>query len=290
MRLLYSVNQPRLILPEIAPTDWHGSLCLEFVNRQGSTQLIHSQSKAPLKIQRSFYPEGSEVCHSVIMHTAGGMVGGDRLSLDFCLKPNAQALITTATAGKIYKTNGREARQIAQVDVASGACLEWLPQETIVFNQAVYRQEMRVNLAPGATWLGWEITRFGRSASGERFVEGEWRSHTEVWQHDRPIWVDRQWLPGSEELFASLHGLANCPVVGSFAWIGRSVDPELIEAARSVWAGNGEIGVTRLMSGLLCRYRGDSTMEARQWFIEVWRLVRRLYYNRPVCIPRVWQQ
>ncbi len=283
------MNQPRSVLTEIASTDWHGSLCLEFANRQGSTQIIHNQTKAPLKIQRPFYPEGSEVCHSVIMHTAGGIVGGDQLSVNIRLKPNAQALITTAAASKIYRTNGREARQIIHIDVASGACLEWLPQETIVFNQAVYHQEMRVNLAPDASWLGWEITRFGRSARGERFIEGNWRSHTEVWQHDRPIWVDRQWLPGSEELFSSPHGLANCPVVASFAWIGRSVDPELVEKARSVWVGDGEIGVTRLMSGLLCRYRGASTMEARQWLIEVWRLVRSRSLDRPVCIPRVWQ-
>jgi len=283
------VNQPRSVLTEIASTDWHGSLCLEFANRQGSTQIIHNQTKAPLKIQRPFYPEGSEVCHSVIMHTAGGIVGGDQLSVNIRLKPNAQALITTAAASKIYRTNGREARQIIHIDVASGACLEWLPQETIVFNQAVYHQEMRVNLAPDASWLGWEITRFGRSARGERFIQGNWRSHTEVWQHDRPIWVDRQWLPGSKELFTSPHGLANCPVVASFAWIGRSIDPELVEKARSVWVGNGEIGVTRLMSGLLCRYRGASTMEARQWLIEVWRLVRSRSLDRPVCIPRVWQ-
>ncbi len=283
------MNHPRSVLTEIASTDWHGSLCLEFANRQGSTQIIHSQAKAPLKIQRPFYPEGSEVCHSVIMHTAGGIVGGDQLSVDIRLKPNAHALITTAAASKIYRTNKREARQIIHVDVASGACLEWLPQETIVFNQAVYRQDMRVDLATDASWLGWEVVRFGRSARGERFIEGNWRSHTEVWQHDRPIWVDRQWLLGSEEVFTSSHGLANCPVVASLAWIGRSVDPELVEKARSVWVGDGEIGVTRLMSGLLCRYRGTSTMEARRWLLEVWRLVRSGFLDRPVCIPRVWQ-
>lgn len=283
------MNQPRSVPTKTAPTDWHGSLCLEFATRQGATQLSHSQAKAPLKTQRPFYPEGSEVCHSVIMHTAGGIVGGDQLSVNICLKPNAQALITTAAASKVYRTNGREARQMIHIDVASGACLEWLPQETIVFNQAVYRQDMRVNLAPDASWLGWEITRFGRSARGERFIEGNWRSHTEVWQHDRPIWVDRQWLPGSEEVFTSPHGLANCPVVASFAWIGRSIEPEWVEKARSVWVGNGEIGITRLMSGLLCRYRGASTMEARQWLIEVWRLARSESLDRPICIPRVWQ-
>ena len=128
------------------------------------------------------------------------------------------------------------------------------------------------------------MTRFGRSASGERFIEGEWRSHTEVWQHDRPIWVDRQWLPRQRGVIhQSSTGWQPVLWLGSFAWIGRSVEPELIETARSVWAGNGEIGVTRLMSGLLCRYRGDSTMEARQWFIEVWRLVRRVVL-RSTCL------
>jgi urease accessory protein len=104
------------------------------------------------------------------------------------------------------------------------------------------------------------------------------------------LWIDRQWLLGSEESFISPHGLNDCPVIGSLALVGRSVEPECVEKARSLWTGNPEsAGVTRLMSGLLCRYRGHSTMEARQWFVEVWRSLRGLYSDRPVCIPRVWQ-
>jgi urease accessory protein len=64
----------------------------------------------------------------------------------------------------------------------------------------------------------------------------------------------------------------------------------LVEKVRNLWVdGAAEVGVSRLMSGLLCRYRGSSTIEARQWFISVWNLVRPLYLQRPVCIPRVWQ-
>jgi len=143
-------------------------------------------------VQRPFYPEEPDVCHSVMLHTAGGVVGGDRLSLNFRLGPNAHTLITTAAAGKIYRSNGLEARQSIQMQVATGACLEWFPQEIIVFNGAIYRQDLRVELDPGASWLGWEITRFGRSARGERFLQGEWRSHTEIWQQGRPLWIDRQ--------------------------------------------------------------------------------------------------
>lgn len=277
---------------ETRSTSWHGSLDLVYAKRHGETQLIHSQVKAPLKVQRPFYPEGPGVCHSVVLHTAGGVVGGDRLSINCQLEPNAQTLITTAAAGKIYRSNELKAHQSIHVQAASGAYLEWLPQETIVFNGAIYRQDMRVELAPGAKWLGWEITRFGRTARGERFLQGEWRSHTEIWQQGRPLWIDRQWLPGGEEVLNSPHGLAGKPVVASLSWVGQAVSPEIVEKARMLWAAaehQGEAGVTRSIAGLLCRYRGSSTTEVRNWFIDVWQLLRLSFLGQNSCPPRVWQ-
>ncbi|MDD1415597.1 urease accessory protein UreD, partial [Dolichospermum sp. ST_con] len=75
---------------------WHGKLNLVYAQRQDSTQLIYNHHQAPLKVQRPFYPEGKEVCHSVILHTAGGVVGGDRLSSHIHLQPQTNALIPTA--------------------------------------------------------------------------------------------------------------------------------------------------------------------------------------------------
>ncbi|MEH1949554.1 MAG: urease accessory protein UreD [Nostoc sp.] len=274
--------------PQIAE-GWHGKLNLVYADRQGATQLIYNHQQAPLKVQRPFYPEGEKVCHSVILHTAGGMVGGDRLSSNIHLQPQAQALITTAAASKIYRSNGLQARQNIQMQVDAGACLEWLPQETILFNDAIYRQDLRVELATGGSWLGWEITRFGRSARGEKFLQGEWRSHTEIWQEGIPLWIDRQYLPGSEDIFHSPHGLAGKPIVGSLVWVGGAVSAEIVEKTRNLWHGEGEAGVSRLQHGLLCRYRGASTSEVRNWFIDVWQLLRVSFLNRGNCIPRVWQ-
>lgn len=277
---------------------WHGNLALTLAHHHGNTRPIYSQAQAPLKLQKPFYPEGPEVCHSVILHTAGGIVGGDRLSLQVDLHPQAKSLITTAAASKIYRSNGLTAQQQIQVQVAEGACLEWLPQEAIVFNGALYQQTLRVELAPQAMWMGWEITRLGRSARGEQFLQGEWRSRTEVWRQGQPLWIDRQWLQGGEEMTRSPHGLAGQPVVGSFAFVGRCVEPELVEQARSLWANlmetqsgsqAGEVGVTRLIEGLVCRYRGPSSETARRWFIDVWRLLRQSYQERSLCVPRVWQ-
>ncbi|YAF96676.1 MAG: urease accessory protein UreD [Nodularia sp. CChRGM 3473] len=268
---------------------WHGKLNLVYADRLNSTQLIHSHHQAPLKVQRPFYPEGEKVCHSVMLHTAGGVVGGDRLSCKFHLQPNAQALITTAAASKIYRSNGLQARQKIHVQVDAGACLEWLPQATILFNGAIYQQDIRVDLATGGSFLGWEITRFGRSARGEKFLQGEWRSHTEVWQEGVPLWIDRQWLPGNEEVFHSPHGLARQPIAGSLVWMGSAVSGEILAKARSLWDGVGEVGVTQLQNGFLCRYRGASTSEVRHWFTIVWQLLRVSLLHRGGCIPRVWQ-
>jgi urease accessory protein len=273
---------------EIA-SGWHGKLNLVYAHRRGATELIYNHNQAPLKIQRPFYPEGEEVCHSIILHTAGGVVGGDRLSCDIHLQNDAQALITTAAAAKIYRSNGLLARQTINIQVDPGACLEYLPQETILFNGAVYRQDLRVELATEANFVSWEITRCGRSARGEKFVEGEMRSHTEIWQNGIPLWIDRQYLPGNTEVFHSPHGLAGNPIVGSFLWVGTPVSPEIIETARSFITSKSVAGVSRLQHGFLCRYRGHSTSEVRNWFTAVWQMLRVSLLNRGHCIPRVWQ-
>ncbi|MBE9177227.1 urease accessory protein UreD [Oculatella sp. LEGE 06141] len=280
-------------MSNIATSRWHGTLQLEFAHSQDKTQLSRSYAQAPLKVQRPFYPEGEGVCHTVMLHTAGGIVGGDRLSVDIQLHPQAQALITTAAAAKVYRSNGAEATQSTAIHVASGACLEWLPQEAIVFDGARYRQELRVDLAADALWLGWDVARLGRSARGEQFLTGEWRSRIEVWQHNAPLWIDAQWLQGGSEMLTSPHGLAGYPVIGSFAIVGRSPSQDMVEKARQLWTdGNyhGEAGVTRLMAGLLCRYRGSSTAEVRRWFTQVWNLARLDLLQRPACSPRVWQR
>ncbi len=299
------VLNPKIINPkEPCSENWHGMLNLTYASRQGKTVIVEQKNQAPLKVQRPLYPEaqthaeGQKICHSIILHTAGGVVGGDRLSCNFDLQPNSQALITTAAASKIYRSNGIQARQKIEINIDERACLEWLPQETIVFNAADYHQDLRVNLASNASFLGWEINRFGRTARGEKFVQGNWRSHTEIYQEGIPLWIDRQWLPGSEEIFHSPNGLAGQAVIGSLIFVGKTISKDIVEQVRSLWKSNPQSlipnpkspnqGVTRLNNGFLCRYRGNSTAEVRNWFISVWLLLRTSFLSRGSSVPRVW--
>jgi urease accessory protein len=280
-------------------SSWQGHVELEFVHRHGKTEALLRRSQSPLRVQRAFYPEGPEICYTTLLHTAGGMVGGDRLALNFHLQSQTSALITTAAASKIYGSYGQSslhlqglmAEQVIQINLAEHSYLEWLPQETIVFDGALYNQRLRVELAAGASWLGWEITRFGRTARGEKFVSGNWRSHTEVWQNGRPLWIDPQGLKGDIQLFNSPHGLAGQPVVATLAWLGQPAPAELVTHLRHLWSARdrqGQAGVTALELGLLCRYRGPSSAEAYDWLIQVWQALRQHEQRRSPQPPRVW--
>jgi hypothetical protein len=133
---------------------WHGQAHLIY-HKQGSKTVPRVQTQAPLKVQQPFYPEGPQTCHTVLLHTAGGMVGGDRLSIDITLDADTEALVTTAAAAKIYSDHPQQlpAQIQGHVQVGAGACLEWFPQETIVFEGAHYHP-LGKSIWPQAR-LGW---------------------------------------------------------------------------------------------------------------------------------------
>jgi urease accessory protein len=271
---------------------WRGAIRLHYDVVDAKTRLAEVWHQAPLKVQRPLYPESNGICHTILIHTAGGMVGGDRLNYRLTLAPHAHAVVTTAAASKIYGAQGKKTEQVIDIDIGENAYLEWLPQEAIIFNQAQFQQTLRVNLAPKASWLGWDIYRFGRTARGERFLEGQWRSQTEVWRGGVPLWIDRQHLPGNPSVLAHPHGLNQCPVVGTLVWMGREVDRDLVQQLRDSWTQlglSGEVGVSRLQEGVICRYRGQSTAEVRQWFTQVWNHVRFYALGQSACPMRVWQ-
>jgi len=279
-----------MVQPSETP-GWQGIARLSYALEAGRCIPTQTYTRAPLRVQRPLYPEGEGLCHSVLVHTAGGLVGGDSLAVQLAIAPQAQVLVTTAAASKVYGSpTGALSNQRVDIALAPESCLEWMPQETIVFNQAHYRQQLRVDLAPGAVWAGWEITRFGRSAGGETFEQGQWRSHLEVWQADQPLWLDRQRLVGGSAPLHSLNGLAGHPVVGSFAVVGYRPDPDQVMALRQLWPSSqlGEIGVTRLQTGVLCRYRGPSSQAAQRWFVAVWQHLRPHYLGRAGLVSRVW--
>ena len=168
-----------------------GQLALGFTNDRGTTRLTHRRHFGPLLVQKPLYPEGSACCHAIIVHPPGGIVGGDQLQIEVTAAEQAHALLSTPGAGKWYRANNRVARQRLRLQSAAGAMIEWLPQETILFDQADVDLDTQVVLHGTGRFIGCEILCFGRTASGERFTRGRVRQRYAVQVDGKLIWLEQ---------------------------------------------------------------------------------------------------
>ena len=268
---------------------WQGNLFLRFDRVGSCTRLLEKAVSMPLAFQKVLYPEGSAVAHGVILHPPGGLAKGDCLSMRVELGSAAEVVLTTPGAGKFYAST-RGATQQVNLSVGQCAHLDWVPQESILFDGAQMQSTTRIELAEEATWMGWDIWRFGRSGAGETFLQGHWRSATEVWRGGQPLWMDRQAVTGGSPLLQSPFGLRGYPVMATFAWIGDAINEELLQLCKSISLSGDSTrwAVGRVAHGLVARYLGPSTAEARRRFVLLWDILRRGLRQRAPCLPRVW--
>ena len=268
---------------------WQAKLELGYDYEDRATRLTRRRHVGPLMVQKPFYPEGRELCHSVLLHPPGGVAGGDRLEVEISVSAGAHALITTPGATKWYRSAGPVAEQRTTLAIGAGGSLEWLPQENIVFDRAQARMSTRVQLEEGACYIGWDITRLGRTACGERFGAGELCSRTEVLRAGRRLWGDYAQIEGGAALLRSPAGLAGRPVMGTFLAADSAIERRLLDAGRTIVPpDDAQFGVTALPGVLVARYLGDSAAAARAYFVDLWRLVRAALLKRDVSLPRIW--
>lgn len=294
--------------PSSIPNPWQGRAWIRFQNRQGRTH-FQGGTEAPLKLLRATHQDDGR-CELPLLHTAGGLVGGDQLNMEIHLGKGSAALLTSVAAQKVYGSIGRSslhpagewARQALTVELEPGADLEWLPQEMVLYADALFEQHTRVVLAPGASWLGAEVMRLGRTAAGEDLGGGCLRSCLEILRRDpagaspthpsRWEFVDRLALGGAA--LTSPHGLGGEPVVATLVWAAPHPLPattlaELVGRCRLERQGlEGEMACGALSQGLVARYRGPSTSAARWWFTRLWARIRESRGLAAPVPPRVW--
>ena len=268
---------------------WDATLDLAYAMRGGRTVLAHRSSRGPLAVQKPLYPEGDRVCHTIVLHPPGGIAGGDRLSITVNLQAGANALLTTPGATKWYRSAMLEAAQDVEITVATGAVCEWLPQENIFFESARAKNVLTVDLQEGGVFCGWDVMCLGRTASGERFESGSVRQRLRVTRAGHPLFEELGTIEGGAALLDSPVGMAGFPVCGTFLLAGIEISkPALDECRDAAPAGKAKWGVTRLPDLLVARYLGRSGEEARDYFVRIWKIVRPLYSQRAMQIPRIW--
>ena len=271
-----------------ARAGWQAHLQLEYAVARARTALTRRTHIGPLIVQKALYPEGPEVCHTLILHPPGGIAGNDTLAVDVKLNEGAQVLITMPGATKWYRTEDSPATQKLNVKIVAGATLEWLPPETIVFDRAAARMHTSIDLA-GGNYLGWEVLCLGRTASGETFDAGDIRQTTEISVGGELLWSERCRLNGGSRLLTAPAGLGGAPVSAIFLVAGQTVAPDLVAKCRDIKLdGPARNGITAMPNIFVARYLGQSSEQAKCYFIELWRLLRPCFTGREAVTPRIW--
>lgn len=266
---------------------WQAKLHLTFERRGDRSVLARNEHAGPLVVQKALYPEGPRVCHAIVLHPPGGIVSGDALSLNVTVGQHAHALLTTPGAAKWYRSSGSEAESATRLTVETGASLEWLPREAIVFDGARACARMDIDVAPQGRCIGWEIWCLGRTAAGERLRSGRLQLETRLRVAGRLRWEERGILDGHSPLLTCAAGLAGQPVFGALWAVGPQASASLIDACRRERA-SGAVALTQLPDVLIARYLGGSTEEAFAWFSTIWALLRPAYLERDSVRPRIW--
>ncbi len=270
----------------------HARLRLGFVDDAGTTRLVERSHVGPLRVQKPLYPEGGAVCHAIVVHPPGGVVGGDRLDIEAEVGAGAHAFLTTPGASKWYKANGKQSRQRVRLTAGAGAAIEWLPQESIFFDQADVALEHSVILAAGASYIGCEILCLGRRASGESFQRGRIAQINEIRRDGRLVWWEQGVLDGGAALARSPFGLDGHSVCATLLAVGRSLPPAALDALRACGPGGDAahgFGVTQMKGVLVARYLGHDSEVARRIMLDVWGRLRPHLLERAAQVPRIWQ-
>jgi urease accessory protein len=224
-----------------------GRLALSVKSSAGASRRANVYEDGPLRVRCPGQP--APELEAVIVNTAGGVAGGDRLQLDVSVEPDAALVMTSAAAEKIYRTHGPDASISVTLKVDAGARLAWLPQETILFDRAGLRRSIDVELAADAQLLMAEALVFGRAEMGERIALGRLFDRWRIRRSGRLVYAETVRLdaaiadrlgaravsnggiavaslvvaPGDEDVVARVRALSFRGEVGASAWNGIAV-------------------------------------------------------------------
>ena len=218
---------------------WQANLRLDYTAEHGRS-VARFAHDGPLRILQSLYPEGDAVCHNVLVHPPGGLVGGDTLQIDITAGAGSHGLVTTPGASRFYRSDAGPAVQSTHIRAEAGARVEWLPLEALYYSGCLARNRLVLALAPGAELLGWDIAALGLPQANQPFVQGEVLQHLEL----QGAWLERGRIAAADtRLLDGPLGLAGHRCLATLFFtagsdLSRPRRDQLLEAARTVIAGH----------------------------------------------------
>ena len=253
----------------------------------GSTRLRHLYQRNPCRV---FFPGTTDLPTAVVLTTSGGLTGGDRVGLDVAARQGAQAVATTQAAEKIYRSAGDPCTIEVRITAAEKTWLEWMPQETILFDGARLRRATTLRAADGARIMAGEILVFGRLARGEVFRNGTLRDAWTVERDGRRVWMEALRFDAREgALLEHAAGMDGARSLATALYVADD-GPEQLDTARRLLRGNRcRCAATCVNGNLVVRFLARDAQALRTEYTRFWTGFRHAVAGLPARPPRVWE-
>ncbi|MGC3983423.1 MAG: urease accessory protein UreD [Pseudorhodoferax sp.] len=272
---------------------WHASLALDYRLEAGRSVARH-RHQGPLRVLQSLYPERESICHNVLVHPPGGLVGGDVLDIRVDVGEGAHGLVTTPGAARFYRSAGETAAQRTLLALAPGARFEWLPSETLCYDQCLAENRLRLQLASGAELIGWDVTALGLPHAGKPFTQGTLHQHLEL----PGIWLERARIAADDALLLdSPLGLAGQRCIATLFLacgdkLARTRREQVLDAARAVIEGHALRATAGATSPnaqvVVVRALAPVVEPAMGLLKQIWAAWRGACWQLPATPPRIW--
>lgn len=250
-----------------------------FVSLSGSGALQGLRQRGSAK---AILPHAGGLPEVVFLNTSGGLTGGDRLSYGLTLGAGARAIATTQTAERAYRSGQGRAQVEVALQVGAGGWLDWLPQETILFDGSALSRRTRIALDPGAGCLALEAVVLGRAAMGETVTRLAFRDRREITRDGRPVMVEPLALQGQALAHPAVLGGARA--FASLVLVAPGAG-DALAALRAILDEPGVQAAASAMDGrLTCRMRAADGWPLRRQIVRALAVLR-----RGAALPRVWQ-
>jgi urease accessory protein len=274
---------------------WQANLQLDYRFDAPRTVLRH-QHDGPLRILKSLYPEGDRICHNVVVHPPGGLVGGDTLDIKIHVGSGAHGLVSTPGATRFYASDdGLATTQHVALTLEADARLEWLPLEAIAYPGCQAHNSLHATLAEGAELLAWDVTALGLPNARQPFTHGCFSQRLEL----PGLWLERARIDATDtRLLDSPLGLNGQRCVGTLMLaggspFGRERREGLLEAARSALPsmdGDVKAGATCPNDRVLVVRAVAPVVEPLMTCLQtVWASLRPVAWGLSAQAPRIWQ-
>jgi len=289
------VSRPRKIagIAQTASVGRVGRLALEYVRQGNRTVFGRTSCQSPWHLLPPIYLDETGSAYTLLNNPSGGLVGGDRLSIDLTVGPKAHVLISTPSANRVYRSLSENCVQEIAIDVGPEGILEWVPEHTIPFAGSRFRQVIDVKLAAGASVLLWDAIASGRIARGERWkftrLENEIRITTAS-----GVSVKEHYALKPADKLCGLGLAEEWDYVGSLFVIGDQVEPSVWISLETALAEILEEHLDQVLGGvsqpaapgLVVKLVARSAPVLTTVLNALWGAVRQALWNLPPAILR----